>query len=109
MLTAGILTFFKWLQHGKQLRGTAFDLFGYSAERKREREWIKRYESDVEEALDKLSAATFGSAKDLLSIPSQIRGYGIVKHEAMILADAARVAALESLHEAAAADRTKAA
>ena len=106
---AGILTFFKWLQHGKQLRGTAFDLFGYSAERKREREWIKRYESDVEEALDKLSAATFGSAKDLLSIPSQIRGYGIVKHEAMIMADAARAAALESLHEAAAADRTKAA
>jgi indolepyruvate ferredoxin oxidoreductase len=106
---AGILSLFKILQHGRKLRGTALDVFGYSAERKREREWIVRYENDVRVVLDKLSAATHSGAKELLEVPSQIRGYGVVKHEAMKLADVTRVAALESLNKVAAAVGQKAA
>ena len=104
---AGILSLFKILQHGKKLRGTPFDVFGHSAERKREREWITRYEGDVAVVLDQLSQATQGIAKQLLEVPSQIRGYGDVKHDAMKLADGAREAALESLNKAAATDAQK--
>lgn len=106
---AGILSLFKILQHGKKLRGTPLDVFGYSAERNREREWIKRYEGDVQLVLSKLSAATHDAAKELLEIPLQIRGYGVVKHEAMKQAHVARDAALESLNKAVAVDRQEAA
>jgi indolepyruvate ferredoxin oxidoreductase len=106
---AGILSLFKVLQYGKKLRGTPFDVFGHSAERKRERNWITRYEDDVANVLDKLSESTQSVAKELLEVPSQIRGYGVVKHEAMTLADTARDAALESLNKIAVAERQKAA
>ena len=39
---------FNVLQHGKKLRGTPFDVFGYTAERRAERQWIKRYEQDLQ-------------------------------------------------------------
>jgi indolepyruvate ferredoxin oxidoreductase len=37
---------FSLLQHLKFLRGTAFDVFGRSDERRKERAWIERYEAE---------------------------------------------------------------
>jgi indolepyruvate ferredoxin oxidoreductase len=105
----GMLSLFSVLQHGKKLRGTVLDVFGYSAERKRERQLIVRYEQDVALVLNNLSAVTYDAAKELLEVPSQIRGFGVVKEEAMVLADATREAALESFNKMTAAAQQQAA
>ena len=74
---------FRLLARMKGLRGTAFDVFGYSAERRLERELIAGYEKDVALVLDKLSPDNVGSAIELLSLPDRIRGYGPIKEKAV--------------------------
>lgn len=63
----------------KGLRGTAFDPFGYSTERRMERDLITEYEADMIEALSKLSVATHDAVLALALLPLQIRGFGPVK------------------------------
>jgi indolepyruvate ferredoxin oxidoreductase len=74
---------FRWLARMRFLRGTALDIFGYSPDRKLERELIASYEKDVAEALSHLSPATIDTAVELLSLPDRIRGYGPVKEKAV--------------------------
>jgi indolepyruvate ferredoxin oxidoreductase len=74
---------FKWLARMRFLRGTAFDIFSRSPDRKLERELIASYEKDVAEALSHLSAVTVETAIELLSLPDLIRGYGPVKEKAV--------------------------
>ena len=71
---------FALLARLKPLRGGAFDVFGYSAERKNERQLIVDYFAQVEEILTNANANNYDTAVDLLSIPEHIRGYGHVKH-----------------------------
>ena len=62
----------------KGLRGTPFNPFGYTAERKMERALIKQYERD----LDVIASAPEGAreaALALAELPLQIRGFGPVK------------------------------
>jgi indolepyruvate ferredoxin oxidoreductase len=61
------------------LRGTRFDVFGYTRERRTERQLIAGYERLMEELVRDLSPANFGIALQLASIPEQIRGFGHVK------------------------------
>ena len=63
----------------KFLRGTAFDVFGYSAERRTERQLIADYERVIDEVLGKLDATNLGMGVHIASIPEHIRGYGPVK------------------------------
>jgi len=65
----------------KFLRGTAFDVFGRTAERKMERQLIVDYEKTMAELLKKLSNDNHALAVEIASIPEQIRGYGYVKEE----------------------------
>jgi indolepyruvate ferredoxin oxidoreductase len=75
---------FKLLSHAKHLRGTPFDLFGYTSERRQERAWIKTYENDMQIMQSKLTTPEqVDAAKAILAIPSYIKGYGPVKLEAM--------------------------
>jgi indolepyruvate ferredoxin oxidoreductase len=74
-----ILTAMGRLARLKWLRGTAFDPFGYSAERRVERQLIDDYEEVVEELLAALSLDNHGQAAEIARIPEQIRGYGHVK------------------------------
>jgi indolepyruvate ferredoxin oxidoreductase len=67
----------------KGLRGTALDLFGYSGERRLERELIGEYEASVEFLLEQLNAGNYRSAVALAELPEQIRGYGHVKEQAL--------------------------
>lgn len=89
-----VLKLFGILQHGKRLRGGPLDIFGYSAERREEREWIEIYEGDIRrletmlDALDTEQKRTL--AKQIVDIPDQIRGFGVVKNEAMLSASAER-------------------
>jgi indolepyruvate ferredoxin oxidoreductase len=77
-----ILHAFKFVAGFKQLRGTAFDPFGYQEERERERELVTEYEAAVALLIGSpgwLSAETLDDAIAIASIPEQIRGFGHVK------------------------------
>ncbi len=74
---------FRILARFKRLRGTAFDPFGHTAERKAERALIARYEALVAELLSGLSAEKHALAVRLASVPDDIRGYGHIKEAAM--------------------------
>jgi indolepyruvate ferredoxin oxidoreductase len=79
---AWMLPMFSVLAGLRGLRGTAFDIFGHSADRKLERELITDYEKDVANVLAALSSLTLDTAVELLSLPDRIRGYGPVKEKA---------------------------
>ena len=74
---------FQLLAHLKWLRGTAFDIFGYSAERRRERELISEYESMIDHKLTTLSAKNLDETIQIARLPEQIRGFGHVKQNAL--------------------------
>jgi indolepyruvate ferredoxin oxidoreductase len=61
------------------LRGTPFDPFGRTAERRTERALIGEYEALVDELLAGLDASNHAQAIALAKLPEQIRGYGHVK------------------------------
>jgi indolepyruvate ferredoxin oxidoreductase len=67
------------------LRGTAFDVFGYTAERRMERSLITQYEENIDMALSVLEVTKEASHHDctvaLASLPEHIRGYGHVREQ----------------------------
>jgi indolepyruvate ferredoxin oxidoreductase len=70
---------FAVLARFKFLRGTAFDPFGRTHERQRERALIGEYRSVIDELLATLTPKNIGLAAEIASIPEGIRGYGHVK------------------------------
>jgi len=78
-----MLPVFRTLAKLRGLRGTTFDIFGYSADRRLERDLIAGYEKDVATVLGLLSPVTIDTAVELLSLPDRIRGYGPVKEKAV--------------------------
>ena len=70
---------FAVLARCKGLRGTAFDPFGYTRERRRERALIDRYERTVAALLDGLDHSNHALAIEIASLPERIRGFGHVK------------------------------
>jgi len=71
------------LAHGRRLRGTVFDLFGYTAERRAERALIEQYEQLVARVLAVLTAANLNAGVELLTLAEDVRGFGPVKKAAM--------------------------
>ena len=70
---------FRLLARMKGLRGTALDPFGYTAERKMERQLIREYETIINEIVDGLTLDNQRFATALARIPDEIRGFGPVK------------------------------
>ena len=68
----------KVLAKMKILRGTPLDIFGYSAERRMERDLIKQYERDIKEIMPLVSLKTQDVAVALARLPLDIRGFGPV-------------------------------
>jgi indolepyruvate ferredoxin oxidoreductase len=85
---AWMMPVFRLLANMRGLRGTAFDMFGHSADRKLERDLIAGYEKDVVTVLGALSSVTLDTAIELLSLPDRIRGYGPVKEKSVLDAKA---------------------
>jgi indolepyruvate ferredoxin oxidoreductase len=80
---AWIMPLFRLLAKMRGLRGTSFDIFGRSADRRLERDLIAGYEKDVATVLRLLSPVTIDTAVELLSLPERIRGFGPVKEKAV--------------------------
>ena len=79
----------------KFLRGTPFNPFGYSAERKTERSLVADYEKLLSEIVDRLTPGNHPVAVELASIPEKIRGFGPVKERHLIAAKAEEAALRE--------------
>ncbi len=67
----------------KGLRGGAFDIFGYTAERKTERAMIVEYRDMVRGLLQNLNADNLATAVEIANLPDQVRGFGHVKEKAV--------------------------
>ena len=76
---AWMLPAFRVLSRLRFLRGTPFDIFGYTAERREERRLIADYEALVGEILAGLGDANHSTAVQLAQLPETIRGFGHVK------------------------------
>ena len=94
------LLLFRLLRHGKALRGTMLDPFGWQAERRAEQRMADDYERDVHLALSKLRQDTLDAAVSLAELPLHIRGFGPVKAASMAAADPQRAALLAQLDHA---------
>ena len=70
---------FKVLAKLKGLRGTKFDPFGWTAERRMERQLIVEYRDLIAALLPTLDAAHLPSAIAIAALPEKIRGFGHVK------------------------------
>ena len=79
----------------KGLRGGAFDIFGYTQERRMERALITEYREMIDSLLPTLSADKHATAVALASLPEQVRGFGHVKEKnvAVFRAEKARLLA----------------
>jgi indolepyruvate ferredoxin oxidoreductase len=78
-----IIHAFGLLARLKFLRGTAFDPFGYAAERKAERKLIDDYLATIEQHSAMLKAERIPALAKLARLPEMIRGYGHVKEQSI--------------------------
>ena len=91
------LPLFRALQHGKALRGTPLDPFGWQADRRHERALIAQYRADLRAVLPLLRADTLPAGAELARLPLDIRGYGPIKAASLQEAAPRRVALLERI------------
>ncbi len=78
-----IRPFFRLLARMRGLRGTPFDPFAHTRERRRERRLIAEYEQLLDEIERRLDAGNHALAVELASLPAMIRGFGHVKEAAI--------------------------
>ena len=78
-----MLTAFKWLAKARRYRGSRWDIFGRSDERRLERSLLAGYEADLAALPEKLERATLGDAIALAKLPEKIRGFGHVKRRSI--------------------------
>ena len=89
------LPLFRVLRHGKAVRGTVLDPFGYQSERRQERVLITQYKQDLRRVIAELTPANYDTAVALAALPDQIRGFGPVKDANRAKAEAQRTVLLE--------------
>ncbi|CAM5520304.1 hypothetical protein ATER59S_03981 [Aquamicrobium terrae] len=88
---------FRLLAALKRLRGTAFDVFGYTAERRGERALLAQYEADLDLVQASLAPGRIEAAAALASVPALVRGYGHVRQASTEKAAAERARLVERL------------
>jgi indolepyruvate ferredoxin oxidoreductase len=98
-----MMTAFRILAKLKFLRGTAFDLFGSTEERRLERQLIADYERTVTELLGRLDRGNHKLAVEIAQIPERIRGYGHVKRRHLAQAKQTEAGLLAAFRSPAAA------
>jgi indolepyruvate ferredoxin oxidoreductase len=92
-----MLAVFRLLARLRRLRGTRFDIFARSEERRTERRLIGEHEAVIEEILSRLSSVNHATAVELASLPLEIRGFGHIKEANLARAKAKEAALLTRL------------
>jgi len=98
-----MMPLFRLLAKLKFLRGTAFDPFGYTAERRAERRLLEDYRTLLREIAGNLTPQNHHLAVALASIPEKIRGFGHVKQRHLAAAKAEEAMLLEQFRAGASA------
>jgi indolepyruvate ferredoxin oxidoreductase len=83
-----MLTAMRWLARAKALRGTVFDPFGHTLERRTERALIGEFEQSIERLLRDLAPSNQALAAQVAALPLSVRGFGHVKSANLALARA---------------------
>ncbi len=78
-----ILPLFRLLAAMRRVRGTMFDVFGYTAERRMERALITEFEALIDELLADLRADNVVAFTDIAAAWMDVRGYGPVKEQSV--------------------------
>jgi len=78
---AWVMPLFRLLASLKGLRGTRFDVFGHTAERKMERRLIGEYEATIDSVLATLDQNNHAMAVQIAAVPEIMRGFGHVKEK----------------------------
>jgi indolepyruvate ferredoxin oxidoreductase len=87
----------KLLAKLKGLRGTAWDPFGHTAERRAERALRDRYMDDLQTIATRLERGNFAQALAFARWPEMLRGFGHVKERSMHAAEMERKRLLANL------------
>jgi len=90
-----ILPLFRLLAQGRRLRGTRFDIFGHTAERRMERQLARDYETLIVDVLAGLTPENHHLAIALAALPEKMRGFGHVKEKNVRAAKARESVLLE--------------
>jgi indolepyruvate ferredoxin oxidoreductase len=97
-------SFGPWMMNGfrvlagmRRLRGTPFDVFGRSEERRLERRLLAEYQDDLDLILELMAPARIEAAAALAAVPGLVRGYGHVKQASAARAAEERKRLLERL------------
>ncbi len=85
VLGGWMLPAMKLLAMGKTLRGSWFDLFGRTEERRMERELVAQFEQRADELASNLTADRLPIAVQIAALPLSMRGYGHVKIANVVL------------------------
>ncbi|HEY8608502.1 MAG TPA: indolepyruvate ferredoxin oxidoreductase family protein [Noviherbaspirillum sp.] len=80
---AWVLPLFRLLARLRKLRGTRLDPFGYTAERRMERQLADAYRQTVLDLLVGLRPDNHALALKIAALPEQVRGFGHVKEQAV--------------------------
>jgi indolepyruvate ferredoxin oxidoreductase len=76
---AWVMPLFRMLASLKGLRGGRFDVFGYTQERKMERQLIGEYEATIASVLATLDQSNHAMAMQIAAVPESMRGFGHIK------------------------------
>lgn len=99
-----LMPILRMLAKFKRVRGTIFDPFGYSRERRTERALITEYRALIERALVGLTRESFTTALAIAVVPENIRGFGPIR-ERSLKAARQKWAELEALPKSSAVDK----
>jgi indolepyruvate ferredoxin oxidoreductase len=78
-----IIPLFMMLAKMRRLRGTKFDIFGFTADRRMERALIGEFEETIDSLLQSLTTGNIPAATAIVNRYLDIRGYGPVKEQAV--------------------------
>ena len=101
----GTRSLFRLLAAMKGLRGTAFDPFGHTAERRSERRLIGDYRALIERIAGELDPSNLPAAVELAAAAGRIAGYGPVKDAALKAYEAGLPSLLQAFESAKAQPR----
>jgi indolepyruvate ferredoxin oxidoreductase len=88
---------FKVLARMRGLRGSVFDPFRYSADRRLDRALLADYQQLVERIARELNAGNYDTFLQLAELPSEVRGFGPVREQAAEAIQAKRQQLLKDL------------
>ncbi|HWE65226.1 MAG TPA: indolepyruvate ferredoxin oxidoreductase family protein [Acidimicrobiales bacterium] len=85
-LTRSARPAFTLLRTARHLRGTPLDVFGWSAERRAERQFLDDYLEVVETALGHLTPVSAGAVEALVDLANNVHGYAHIRSASMAAA-----------------------